>query len=176
MSATPIPRTLNMSLSGIRDISIISTPPSERLPIQTYVVEFSETLVKDAINRELARDGQVFILFNNVERIYSFAEKIRKLVPDAKIVTAHGKMTKTELENIMTDFINKKYDVLLCTTIIETGIDIPNVNTLIIMDADHFGLSQLYQIKGRVGRSDKIAYAYLMYEKDSFPFQKKCLN
>ncbi len=166
LSATPIPRTLNMSLTGIRDISIISTPPSERLPIQTYVVEFSETLVRDAINRELARDGQVFILFNNVERIYSFSEKIRKLVPDAKILVAHGQMGAKEMEKVIYDFYHRQGDILICTTIIENGIDIENANTLIVYDADKLGLSQLYQIRGRVGRGSRLAYAYFTYEKD----------
>ena len=166
LSATPIPRTLNMSLSGIRDISIISTPPSERLPIQTYVVEFSESLVKDAITRELSRDGQVFILFNNVERIYSFSEKIRRLVPDAKILVAHGQMGAKEMEKVIYDFYHRQGDILICTTIIENGIDIENANTLIVYDADKLGLSQLYQIRGRVGRGSRLAYAYFTYEKD----------
>lgn len=166
LSATPIPRTLNMSLSGIRDISIISTPPSERLPIQTYVVEFSESLVRDAINRELARDGQVFILFNCVEKIYSFAEKIRKLVSDAKILVAHGQMGAKEMEKVIYDFYHRQGDILICTTIIENGIDIENANTLIVYDADKLGLSQLYQIRGRVGRGSRLAYAYFTYEKN----------
>lgn len=166
LSATPIPRTLNMSLSGIRDISIISTPPSERLPIQTYVVEFSETLVRDAILRELARDGQVFILFNSVERIYSFAEKVRRLVPDAKILVAHGQMGAKEMEKVIYDFYHRQGDILICTTIIENGIDIENANTLIVYDADKLGLSQLYQIRGRVGRGSRLGYAYFTYEKN----------
>lgn len=166
LSATPIPRTLNMSLTGIRDISIISTPPSERLPIQTYVVEFSETLVKDAINRELVRDGQVFILFNNVEKIYSFAERIRRLVPEAKILVAHGQMGAKEMEKVIYDFYHKQGDILICTTIIENGIDIENANTLIVYNADMLGLSQLYQIRGRVGRGSRLAYAYFTYEKN----------
>lgn len=166
LSATPIPRTLNMSLSGIRDISIISTPPSERLPIQTYVVEFNEAMVRDAIVREIARDGQVFILFNNVERIYSFAEKIRKLVPDAKILVAHGQMGAKEMEKVIYDFYHRQGDILICTTIIENGIDIENANTLIVYDADKLGLSQLYQIRGRVGRGSRLGYAYFTYEKD----------
>ena len=166
LSATPIPRTLNMSLSGIRDISIISTPPSERLPIQTYVVEFSETLVRDAIIREMARDGQVFILFNSVEKIYSFAEKVRRLVPDAKILVAHGQMGAKEMEKVIYDFYHRQGDILICTTIIENGIDIENANTLIVYDADKLGLSQLYQIRGRVGRGSRLAYAYFTYEKN----------
>lgn len=166
LSATPIPRTLNMSLSGIRDISIISTPPSERLPIQTYIVEFSESLVRDAITRELNRDGQVFILFNNVEKIYSFAEKIRRIVPDAKILIAHGQMGAKEMEKVIYDFYHKQGDILICTTIIENGIDIENANTLIVYDSDKLGLSQLYQIRGRVGRGSRLGYAYFTYEKD----------
>ena len=164
LSATPIPRTLNMSLTGIRDISIIATPPSERLPIQTYITEYSESLVKDAINRELNRDGQVFILFNSVEKIYTFAERIRRLVPEAKILVAHGQMPPRELENIIYDFYHRKADILICTTIIENGIDIENANTLIVYDADKLGLSQLYQIRGRVGRGSRMAYAYFTYE------------
>ena len=166
LSATPIPRTLNMSLSGIRDISIISTPPSERLPIQTYVVEFSETLVRDAITREMARDGQIFILYNSVEKIYSFAEKIRRIVPDAKILVAHGQMGAKEMERVIYDFYHRQGDILICTTIIENGIDIENANTLIVYDADKLGLSQLYQIRGRVGRGSRLAYAYFTYEKN----------
>ena len=164
LSATPIPRTLNMSLSGIRDISIISTPPSERLPIQTYISEYSESLVKDAISRELSRDGQVFILFNSVEKIYTFAERIRRLVPEAKILVAHGQMGAKEMEHVIYDFYHRKGDVLICTTIIENGIDIENANTLIVYDADKLGLSQLYQIRGRVGRGSRMAYAYFTYE------------
>ena len=166
LSATPIPRTLSMSLSGIRDISIISTPPSERLPIQTYVTEYSEPLVRDAINRELSRDGQVFILFNSVEKIYTFAEKIRRLVPEAKILVAHGQMGAKEMEQVIYDFYHKKGDILICTTIIENGIDIENANTLIVYDADKLGLSQLYQIRGRVGRGSRMAYAYFTYEQN----------
>ncbi len=164
LSATPIPRTLNMALSGIRDISIIATPPSERLPIQTYVVEYNEPMVRDAINRELARGGQVFILFNSVEKIYSYAEKVRKLVPEAKILVAHGQMGAKEMEQVIYDFYHKKGDILICTTIIENGIDIENANTLIVYDADKLGLSQLYQIRGRVGRGYKMAFAYFTYE------------
>ena len=164
LSATPIPRTLNMSLTGIRDISIIATPPSERLPIQTYITEYSESLIKDAITREMNRDGQVFILFNSVEKIYTYAERVRRLVPDAKIAVAHGQMPARELENIIYDFYHRKADVLICTTIIENGIDIENANTLIVYDADKLGLSQLYQIRGRVGRGSRMAYAYFTYE------------
>ena len=165
LSATPIPRTLQMSLTGIRNLSLIETPPNDRYPIQTYVLEENKKIISDAVYKELSRDGQVFILFNNVKDMNVKKKELELLIPDAKIVCAHGQMNKNELENVMIDFINKEYDVLLCTTIIETGIDIPNVNTLIIIDADCFGLSQLYQIRGRVGRSNKIAYCYLMYNK-----------
>ena len=166
LSATPIPRTLKMAMSGLRDLSVIDTPPVNRYPVQTYVAVEDDFLIKDAIYKELARKGQVFILYNRVETIEKYMNHIHELVPDAKINFAHGKMEKDELDNIMTSFINNEFDILICTTIIESGIDIPNVNTLIIHDADNFGLSQLYQIRGRVGRSDKVAYAYLMYEKN----------
>lgn len=163
LTATPIPRTLQMSLVGMRSLSLIETPPVDRYPIQTYVVEENKQVIKNAIYKELSRNGQIFILYNRVEKIESKLVELEQLVPDAKITYAHGQMTKLELENRMYSFINNEYDILLCTTIIETGIDIPNVNTLIILDADRFGLSQLYQIRGRVGRSNKFAYAYLMY-------------
>ncbi|SHI08157.1 transcription-repair coupling factor [Clostridium collagenovorans DSM 3089] len=166
LSATPIPRTLHMSLTGVREISVIETPPEQRYPIQTYVVEFDEQLIRDAILRELNREGQVFFLYNRVETITEMASYLSGLVPEAKIAIAHGQMTESELENIMLDFIDRKYNVLLCTTIIETGIDIPNANTMIISDADRMGLSQLYQLRGRVGRSNRIAYAYFTYMKD----------
>lgn len=166
LSATPIPRTLKMAMSGLRDLSVIDTPPVNRYPVQTYVAVEDDFLIKDAIYKELARKGQIFILYNRVETIEKYMNHIHELVPDAKINFAHGKMEKDELDNIMTSFINNEFDILICTTIIESGIDIPNVNTLIIHDADNFGLSQLYQIRGRVGRSNKIAYAYLMYEKN----------
>lgn len=164
LSATPIPRTLKMAMSGIRDLSIIDTAPINRYPVQTYVVEENDFLVKDAIVKELTRNGQVFILYNKVASIEDIRSRYQALVPEARMVIAHGQMDKTDLENIVSDFVDYKYDVLICTTIIETGIDIPNVNTLIVIDADNFGLSQLYQLRGRVGRSDKIAYAYLMYK------------
>jgi len=170
LSATPIPRTLKFALAGLRDLSIIDTPPVNRYPIQTYVVNENDLLIKDAIYKELARKGQIFILYNNIAKIEKKLIELEKLVPEAKIRIAHGQMAKSELEEVMDDFLNKKFDILLCTTIIETGIDIANVNTLIIYDADRFGLSQLYQIRGRVGRSDKIAYAYLLYDN------KKILN
>lgn len=163
LSATPIPRTLQMSMSGIRGLALIETPPEKRRPIQTYVIPENKNIIKDAIYKELSREGQVFILYNNIDRLDNKLDEIHKLVPEATIRYAHGRMTKDHLENIMIDFINHEFDILLCTTIIETGIDIPNVNTLIILDADHFGLSQLYQIRGRIGRSDRIGYAYMMY-------------
>lgn len=165
LSATPIPRTLQMSLTGIRNLSLIETPPVDRYPIQTYVLEENKNIIRDAIYKELSRKGQVFILFNNITEMEQKLLEIQSLVPDARIVCAHGKMNKNDIEDVMIKFIDQDYDILLCTTIIETGIDIPNVNTLIIIDADRFGLSQLYQIRGRVGRSNKIAYCYLMYNK-----------
>jgi len=165
LSATPIPRTLKMALSGIRDLSIIDTPPVNRYPVQTYVIEEDDLLIKDVIYKEITRNGQCFILYNRVNNIEEKAYNISKLVPDAKVISAHGQMNKNELESIMSDYVNQEYNVLVCTTIIESGIDIPNVNTLVVIDADQFGLSQLYQIRGRVGRSDRIAYAYLMYKK-----------
>ena len=164
LTATPIPRTLQMSLIGIRSLSLIETPPVDRYPVQTYVIRENKTLIKDAIYKELARDGQIFILLNDINKLEELEYQIKKMVPESKIITAHGRLEKDQLENRMEKFINHEYDILICTTIIETGIDIPNVNTLIILDADRFGLSQLYQIRGRVGRSNKIAYAYLMYD------------
>jgi len=164
LSATPIPRTLQMSLSGLRGLSTLETPPSNRYPVQTYVVAYNKKLIKDSIYKELSRQGQVFILYNRIEGIESKVSEIQELVPEARIVYAHGRMDKNELEDIMFKFINKEYDVMICTTIIETGIDIPNVNTLIVMDADRFGLSQLYQLRGRVGRTNRLAYCYLMYD------------
>lgn len=166
LTATPIPRTLHMSMLGVRDLSVIETPPENRFPIQTYVVEESGILVREAIERELARDGQVYYLYNRVEDIERKADEISMLVPDARVVYAHGRMTSTELESVMIDFLEGNYDVLVSTTIIETGVDIPNVNTLIVHDADKMGLSQLYQLRGRVGRSNRVAYAYFTYQKD----------
>ncbi|MCF0228528.1 MAG: transcription-repair coupling factor [Parasporobacterium sp.] len=166
LSATPIPRTLHMSLSGIRDMSLLTEPPVDRLPIQTYVMEYSENAVKEAITREIARGGQVYYLYNKTVNIDLAADKIRQMVPYANITYAHGKMNSKELEQIMFDFVDGQIDVLVSTTIIETGLDIPNVNTIIIHDADTFGLSQLYQLRGRVGRSNRTAYAFLMYRKD----------
>lgn len=166
LTATPIPRTLQMSLMGIRGLSQIETPPLNRLPVQTYVMEKSPQLVKQVIERELGRKGQVFYLHNQTANIESVANEIARLVPQAKIGIGHGRMSKDELEKVMQSFVDKEYDVLVCTTIIETGIDIPNANTIIIENADRFGLSQLYQIKGRVGRSERLAYAYLLYAKN----------
>ncbi len=163
LSATPIPRTLQMSMAGIRSMSLIETPPVNRYPVQTYVLKESHQMIKDAIYKELGRNGQIFILYNRIEDMQKKEQEIRNLVKEAKIISIHGRMDKKEIEDKMILFINHEYDILLCTTIIETGIDMPNVNTLIIMDADRFGLSQLYQIRGRVGRSNKIAYCYLMY-------------
>lgn len=165
LSATPIPRTLQMSMTGIRSLSLIETPPVNRYPIQTYVLEENKQIIKDAIYKELSRNGQAFVLYNHIDDMESKVREISNLVPEARICYAHGRMDKNELEDIMIKFQNREYDVLVCTTIIETGIDIPSVNTLIIIDADCFGLSQLYQIRGRVGRSNKIAYCYLMYKK-----------
>jgi transcription-repair coupling factor (superfamily II helicase) len=164
LSATPIPRTLQMSLIGLRSLSQLNTPPSNRLPVQTYIVEKNRSLVKEIIERELARGGQVFYLFNNVEQIFSLAYRLQQDIPYAKVAVAHGQMNREEIEDVMFQFTENECNVLVCTTIIETGIDIPNANTMIIDRADAFGLSQLYQIKGRVGRSDRLAYAYLMYE------------
>ncbi len=166
ISATPIPRTLQMSLAGVRNLSLIETPPNDRYPIQTYVLEENYQVIKDAINKEILRKGQVFILHNEIKNLEEEKQKIQKLVPHARIALAHGRLEKESLEKIMIQFINKEYDVLVCTTIIEAGIDIPNTNTLIIKNSDKFGLSQLYQIRGRVGRTNKIAYCYLMYKKE----------
>lgn len=166
LSATPIPRTLHMSLVGVRDISVIETPPEERYPIQTYVVEFNDQLIRDAIMRELNRGGQVYFVYNRVETIRDMASYLQKLVPEAKIATGHGQMSERELEDVVLGFVKNEYDILVSTTIIETGMDIPNVNTIIINDSDKMGLSQLYQLRGRVGRSNRIAYAYLTYRKD----------
>jgi transcription-repair coupling factor (superfamily II helicase) len=166
LTATPIPRTLHMSMMGVRDLSVIETPPENRFPVQTYVLEYSAALVREAIERELARNGQVYFLYNQVHNIDRMADQIRMLVPDARIAVAHGQMAETELERVMLDFLDGEYDVLVSTTIIETGVDIPNVNTLIIYDADKMGLSQLYQLRGRVGRSNRIAYAYFTYQRD----------
>jgi len=166
LTATPIPRTLHMSMLGVRDLSVIETPPENRFPVQTYVVEFSGSLVREAIEREMARGGQVYFLYNRVQGIHQMAEYVQTLVPDARIAVAHGQMGEQELEAVILDFLEGEYDVLVSTTIIETGVDIPNVNTLIVHDADKLGLAQLYQLRGRVGRSNRIAYAYLTYQRD----------
>jgi transcription-repair coupling factor (superfamily II helicase) len=165
MSATPIPRTLHMSLVGVRDMSVIETPPEERLPVRTYVAEYDGQLVKEAIMKELERDGQVFFVHNRVQSIRMVAEKVRELLPYVRIAVAHGRMAENELESVMTDFSRGDIDVLVCTTIIESGLDVPNANTLIINQADRFGLTQLYQLRGRVGRGANLAYAYLLYDK-----------
>ena len=166
LTATPIPRTLLMSLIGIRDMSVLEEAPNERMPIQTYVMEYNDEMVREAITRELARDGQVYYVYNRVNDIADVAGRIQSLVPDANVAFAHGQMKERELEDIMYDFINGDIDVLVSTTIIETGLDIPNANTMIIQDADRFGLSQLYQLRGRVGRSNRMAYAFLLYQRD----------
>ncbi len=168
LTATPIPRTLHMSLIGIRDMSVLEEPPMDRLPIQTYVLEYNEELVREAILRELSRDGQVYYVYNRVRDIADVTAKIQALVPDANVAYAHGQMKETELEKIMYAFINGEIDVLVSTTIIETGMDISNVNTMIIHDADNMGLSQLYQLRGRIGRSNRTAYAFLMYRRNKF--------
>lgn len=166
MTATPIPRTLHMSLSGIRGMSLINTPPVKRIPVQTYVLEESDALIKDAVLKELSRGGQTFILYNRVETINAFYGHIASLLPEARIIVCHGQMDKKVLENNIMAFYEGKYDVLICTTIIENGIDLPNANTLIVIDADKFGLFTLYQLKGRVGRSDKMAHAYFTFKPD----------
>ncbi len=166
LTATPIPRTLHMSLIGIRDMSVLEEAPNDRLPIQTYVMEYNEEMVREAINREIARGGQVYYVYNRVDSIAEVTAGVQALVPDASVAFAHGQMNKSELEKILYEFINGEIDVLVATTIIETGIDIPNVNTMIIHDSDNMGLSQLYQLRGRVGRSNRNAYAFLMYRRD----------
>lgn len=166
LTATPIPRTLHMSLIGIRDMSILEEPPMDRMPIQTYVMEYDEETVREAINRELRRGGQVYYVYNRVTDIADVALRIAKLVPDARVDFAHGQMSERELENVMYSFVNGDIDVLVSTTIIETGLDISNVNTMIIHDSDRYGLSQLYQLRGRIGRSNRTAYAFLMYRKN----------
>ncbi|ECF7008226.1 transcription-repair coupling factor, partial [Salmonella enterica subsp. enterica] len=162
MTATPIPRTLNMALSGMRNMSIIATPPARRLAIKTFVMQKSDNLLKEAILRELLRGGQVFLLHNDVASIERMAETVRELVPESRVAVAHGQMKERELEQIMQSFYHKTHNVLVCTTIIETGIDIPNANTIIINRADKFGLAQLHQLRGRVGRSHHQAYCYLL--------------
>ena len=166
LTATPIPRTLHMSLIGIRDMSVLEEAPMDRMPIQTYVMEYNDEMVREAMERELARGGQVYYVYNRVENIADVALRVQKLVPDARVSYAHGQMNEHQLEDIMYDFINGDIDVLVSTTIIETGLDIANANTMIIQDADRFGLSQLYQLRGRVGRSNRMAYAFLLYQRD----------
>ena len=177
MTATPIPRTLNMSLAGIRDMSIIETPPHDRLSIQTNVVKFDSAVITRAIRTEMERGGQIYFVHNRVESIYSLGNLITRLVPEARIAVGHGQMSEEELERVMVDFVAHKYDVLLATTIIENGLDIPNANTIIVNRADRYGLSQLYQLRGRVGRSDRRAYAYLLIppEEALSPVAKKRL-
>ncbi len=166
LTATPIPRTLHMSLIGIRDMSVLEEAPQDRMPIQTYVMEYNDEMVREAIERECARSGQVYYVYNRVEDIAEIAAHIQKLVPDVNVAFAHGQMREQKLERIMCDFIDGEIDVLVSTTIIETGLDISNVNTMIIHDADRLGLSQLYQLRGRVGRSNRMAYAFLLYRRD----------
>jgi transcription-repair coupling factor (superfamily II helicase) len=177
MSATPIPRTLNMSLVGIRDMSIIETPPKDRLSIQTNVVKFDQAVIGRAIRHELERGGQVYFVHNRVESIFSIGNLVQRLVPEARLVVGHGQMEEDQLEKAMLEFIARKHDVLLATTIVENGLDIPNANTIIINRADRYGLSQLYQLRGRVGRSDRPAYAYLLIppEDNLSPVAKKRL-
>ena len=163
LSATPIPRTLQISLLGVRSMSIINTPPKDRMPVQTYVLPFSRDIAKELIQRELGRGGQVFYLNNNISNLSLIYQRLKMDLPDVNIAIAHGQMNKDDLEDTMEAFYHNEISVLICTSIIENGIDIPNVNMIIVEDSDHYGLSQLYQIKGRVGRSDRIAYAYLMY-------------
>ena len=166
LTATPIPRTLHMSLIGIRDMSVLEEAPNDRMPIQTYVMEYNDEMVREAIERECTRQGQVYYVYNRVEDIDEVAGHVQKLVPDLSVAYAHGQMREHELERIMYDFINGEIDVLVSTTIIETGLDISNANTMIIHDADRLGLSQLYQLRGRVGRSNRMAYAFLLYRRD----------
>ncbi|OPG16840.1 transcription-repair coupling factor [Ferroacidibacillus organovorans] len=166
LTATPIPRTLHLSMVGLRDLSVIETPPENRFPVQTYVVEYSDALLRESIEREISRGGQVYVLYNQVKGIDSIAERVARLVPDARVTVGHGQMAEDELERVMLDFLQGDTDVLVSTTIIETGLDIPNVNTLIVFHADRMGLSQLYQLRGRVGRSNRIAYAYFTYQQD----------
>ena len=166
LSATPIPRTLHMSLVGIRDMSLLEEAPEGRVPIQTYVMEYNEEMVREAIVRELSRGGQVYYVHNRINDIDLIADRLRQLVPEARIEFGHGRMSESQLENLMYDFVSGRIDVLVSTTIIETGMDISNVNTIIIGDSDRMGLSQLYQLRGRVGRSGRTAYAFLMYKRD----------
>ncbi|GAC1464293.1 MAG: hypothetical protein PVSMB5_04870 [Ktedonobacteraceae bacterium] len=178
MTATPIPRTLHMSLVNLRDMSVIETPPQERLPIRTTIREYDETLVREAILREIDRGGQVFFVHNRVQGIQIIAQKLQKLIPEARVAIGHGQMNEEQLERIMVGFSNGEYDVLISTTIIENGLDIPNANTIIVNNAAYFGLSQLYQLRGRVGRATQQAYAYFFYNKEArlTPIQEKRLR
>ena len=178
MTATPIPRTLHMSLVNLRDMSVIETPPQERLPIRTTIREYDESLIREAILREIDRGGQIFFVHNRVQGIQMMAQKLQKLIPEARIVVGHGQMAEDQLERVMMDFSSGEYDVLLSTTIIENGLDIPNANTIIVNNAAHFGLAQLYQLRGRVGRATHQAYAYFLYNKDAklTPIQEKRLR
>ncbi|MBR0026154.1 MAG: transcription-repair coupling factor, partial [Clostridia bacterium] len=166
LTATPIPRTLHMSMTGIRDMSVIETPPEQRYPVQTYVMEYSDAVVREAIMKELGRGGQAYIVYNKVRDMEQYAGRLSQLIPEARIAFAHGQMSERVLEKTMLEFMDGRYDVLLCSTIIESGVDIPNVNTIIVCDADHLGLSQLYQIRGRVGRSTRLGYAYLTFQRN----------
>ncbi len=166
LTATPIPRTLHMSLVGVRDMSVIETPPEDRLPVQTYVVEYDEEIIRDAIRRELKRGGQVYFVYNRVQTIDRMAERLSEMMPDARVKVAHGQMAEELLEQVMLEFYEGRYDVLVCTSIIENGLDVPNANTIIVYDGDRFGLSQLYQMRGRVGRSPRMAYAYFTYRRE----------
>ena len=166
LSATPIPRTLHMSLAGIRDMSVIETPPEARYPVQTLVCEYNEQMIREAVLKELARGGQVYFLYNSVKTMELFADKLHELIPEARIAFAHGQMPERRLEKTMLEFMEGKYDLLLCSTIIENGLDISNVNTMIIYDADTLGLSQLYQLRGRVGRGARLGYAYLTFRQN----------
>src|SRR5262249_32387482 len=163
LTATPIPRTLHMSLSGIRDMSVIEDPPEGRLAVRTYCLEADERILREAILRELDRGGQIYYVHNRIDTIYREAEKLQKLAPQARIRVGHGQMADSDLEEVMLDFYDQKFDILVCTTIIENGLDIPNVNTMVVNDADHLGLAQLHQLRGRVGRSSRQAYSYLLY-------------
>jgi transcription-repair coupling factor (superfamily II helicase) len=166
LTATPIPRTLHMSLAGARDLSVIETPPEDRYPIQTYVVEYSDYLIREAVLKEIRRGGQVYFVYNRVQSIYRWVENLQKLLPEIRIGLGHGQMSESRLEKVMYDFLNKEYDLLVSTTIVEAGLDLPNVNTMIIYDADKLGLAQLYQLRGRVGRSNRVAYCYMTFQKD----------
>src|SRR5438067_8503709 len=175
MTATPIPRTLHMSLVNLRDMSVIETPPQERLPIRTTIREYDESLIREAIIREIDRGGQVFFVHNRVQGIQVIAQKLQRLIPEARIAVGHGQMAEDQLERVMLDFSSGEYNVLVATTIIENGLDIPNANTLIVNNSAMFGLAQLYQLRGRVGRSSHQAYAYFLHNKDTklTPTQEK---